>query len=149
LPDFFAELVQEFLKHRGTGMNLIDTQTVETTTIDIAVRAFAEALADSNVFQRFEQASERLQADAAAQAAMRAFQQKQQSLQALLMLNAVSPAERSELENLQKAFFGQPTVASLLEAQSELRIVCQTTAGMLSERIELPFAAACGPGCSC
>jgi cell fate (sporulation/competence/biofilm development) regulator YlbF (YheA/YmcA/DUF963 family) len=101
------------------------------------------------VFQRFEQASERLQADAAAQAAMNAFQQKQRSLHALLMLNAVSPADRSELERLQEVFFGQPTVTALLEAQEDLRAVCRAAAGILSERIGLPFAAACGPGCSC
>jgi cell fate (sporulation/competence/biofilm development) regulator YlbF (YheA/YmcA/DUF963 family) len=130
-------------------MNLMDIQTAETTNVETAVRAFAQILADSAVFQRFEQASEQMQADAAAQAAMNAFQQKQQSLQALLMLNAVSLDERSELQQLQEAFFSQPTVAALLDAQEDLRAICQTVAGVLSERIGLPFAAACGPGCSC
>ncbi len=136
-------------------MNLMETETAEATTtaeatiVETAVRAFAQILADSAVFQRFEQASEQMQADAEAQAAMNAFQQKQHSLQALLMLNAVSPDERSELQQLQEAFFSQPTVAALLDAQEDLRAICQTAAGVLSERIGLPFAASCGPGCSC
>jgi len=134
-------------------MNLIETPVADTATADtavaLAVRAFAETLADSAVFHRFEQANQQLRADSEAQAAMLAYQQKQQSLQALLMLNAVSPAERSELERLEEAFFNQPTVTALLEAQTELRAVCQTAAAILSERIELPFAAACGPGCAC
>ncbi|MBE2197461.1 MAG: YlbF family regulator [Anaerolinea sp.] len=125
------------------------TQTAEVTTVETAVRDFAQILAETAVFQRFEQASERMQADAAAQTAMNAFQQKQQSLQALLMLNAVSSADRSELQRLQEAFFNQSTVTALLEAQDDLRAVCQMVSGILSDRIGLPFAAACGPGCSC
>lgn len=125
-------------------MNGMDIQVLET-----AMRDFAQVLTDSAVFQRFEQASKQMRADAAAQAAMNAFQQKQHSLQALLMLNAVSPADRSELQRLQEAFFSQPTVATLLEAQDDLRAICQMASSILSERIGLPFAAACGPGCSC
>lgn len=130
-------------------MNGMDMQVLETATVDTAVRDFAQALTGSAVFHRFEEASERLQADAAAQTAMHAFQQKQQSLQALLMLNAVSPAERSELQQLQETFFSQPAVMALLAAQDDLRVVCQMAASIVSERIGLPFAAACGPGCSC
>jgi cell fate (sporulation/competence/biofilm development) regulator YlbF (YheA/YmcA/DUF963 family) len=110
------------------------------------VRAFAQILAETAVFQRFEQASERMQADAAAQAAMNAFQQKQQSLQALLMLNAVSPADRSELQRLQEAFFNQPTVTALLEAQDDLTGVCQMASGILSNRIHAAFCRRLWPG---
>jgi cell fate (sporulation/competence/biofilm development) regulator YlbF (YheA/YmcA/DUF963 family) len=130
-------------------MNLIETQPAEMAAVDEAVRAFAKALADTAVFHRFEQAGERLQADADAQAAMAAFQQKQESLQALLMLSAVSHAEQSELGRLHAAFFNQPTVTAVLEAQDELTAVCRTTAAILSNHITLPFAAACGPGCAC
>jgi len=134
-------------------MNLTEIPVAEATTADtavaVAVRTFAETLADSAVFHHFEEANKQLRADSEAQAAMLAYQQKQQSLQALLMLNAVSPAERSELERLEEVFFNQPSVTALLAAQAELRAVCQTAAAILSERIELPFAAACGPGCAC
>lgn len=130
-------------------MNLIETQTVEDSMVETAVRDFAQVLTDSPVFRRFELANEQLQANAEAQAAMVNFQQKQQSLQALLMLNAVSPDERDELRRLQEAFFNQPAVTALIAAQNDLRAVCQTVASIISERIELPFAAACGPGCSC
>jgi cell fate (sporulation/competence/biofilm development) regulator YlbF (YheA/YmcA/DUF963 family) len=127
-----------------------DVLMMETTAaVDSAARAFARALAESPAFGNFEQASDRLQADPVAAEARIAYYQKQQSLRALLMLNALSPAERQELEELRLAFFGQPAVVAMVQAQDELMSICRTAAGILSDRIGLPFASACGPGCAC
>ncbi len=112
-----------------------------------AARAFAEALAESVEFQASEEAAERLRQDETAQRAIGAFQTKQQSLQAMLMLNAVSAEDRADLERLRQAFLSHPTVAAYLLAQENLTAVCQAAADVLSQRIGLSFAAACGPGC--
>jgi cell fate (sporulation/competence/biofilm development) regulator YlbF (YheA/YmcA/DUF963 family) len=123
--------------------------TNETLDLDIhnAARSFAQALAESAEFQAFEQAAGRLQQDEIAQQTIRAYQNKQQSLQMMLMLNAVSPQDQAELERLQKAFLEQPAVAAYLKAQEELNTLCQEAANLLSERIGLSYTAACGPGC--
>lgn len=112
-----------------------------------AARAFAQAMAESAEFQAFEQASDRLRQDETAQRAIGAYQTKQRSLQAMLMLNAVSAEEQSEMERLRRAFLSHPTVAAYLQAQESLTAMCQATADVLSQRIGLSFTAACGPGC--
>lgn len=115
--------------------------------VNIAAHAFAQALAESSEFQAFEQAAECLKQDETAQQVIRAYQTKQQSLQMMLMLNAVSPQDQAEMERLQKAFLSAPSVAAYLQAQEDLNVLCQEAAGLLSERIGLSFTAACGPGC--
>ena len=110
-------------------------------------RDFAAALAETPQFKAFEAATERLHRDASAQRALDAYQARQQSLQAMLMLSAVSGDERVELNRLHQAVVTQPSVAAYVQAQSDLMSVCQATADLLSQYIGLNFAAACGPGC--
>ena len=119
----------------------------QDTKVQMAAHAFAQALAESAEFQAFEQASEWLRQDETAQQAILAFQIKQQSLQMMLRLNAVSPQDQAELERLQQGFLNQPTVAAYLQAQEELNLLCQAAANQLSMQIGLSFTAACGPGC--
>ena len=130
--------------------NTIAFQT-DTGTLDqevhTAAHNFAQALAESAEFQAFEQAAERLSQDEIAQKAIQAFQEKQQSLQMMLRLNAVSPEDRAELDRLQEAFLSQLAVVDYIEAQEKLTILCQAAANLLSERIGLSYTAACGPGC--
>lgn len=112
-----------------------------------SARDFAVALSETPQFKAYETAIERLNDDPQAQHAMEAFQAKQEALQAMLMLNAVSAAERAELEQLQLAFMNQPAVAAYFQAQTDLMAICQASADWLSEAIGLNFAAACGSGC--
>ena len=119
----------------------------EDAEVQMAAHAFAQALAESAEFQAFEQASEWLRQDETAQQAILAFQNKQQSLQMMQRLNAVSQQDQAELERLQQGFLTQPSVASYLQAQEELNLLCQAAANQLSARIGLSFTAACGPGC--
>lgn len=126
--------------------NVIQTEPVDLK-LQSAVHAFAQALAETGEFLAFEEASERLGHDEVAQKAIQDFQEKQQSLQMLLRLNAVGPVDRAELERLQSAYLSQPSVADCLDAQENLTILCQAAADLLSERIGLSYTAACGPGC--
>ena len=119
----------------------------EDAEMQMAAHAFAQALSESAEFQAFEQATERLRQDKTAQEAILAYQNKQQSLQMMLRLNAVSPQDQAELEHLQLEFLSHPSVAAYLQAQEELNLLCQAAANQLSERVGLSFTAACGPGC--
>lgn len=111
-----------------------------------AAHAFAQALAESAEFRAFEETTARLRRDESAQRAITAYQTKQQSLQMMLMLNAASVEEQAELECLRQAFLSEPTVAAYLKARADLMALCQAAADLLSRRIGLSFAAACGPG---
>lgn len=123
--------------------------TADVTAVEVrkAARAFARALAETAEFQALEHATERLRQDETAQHVVKAFQSKQQSLQMMLILDAVSPEDRDEIERLRQAFFSKPSVTSYLQAQENLTVVCQAAADLLSQRVGLSFAAACGPGC--
>lgn len=131
-------------------MNDLVYDDIEIAPIEVVKRAardFAAALSETPQFKAFEQAAERFRKDQAAQQAMSAYQEKQQSLRALLMLNALSAEQRAELERLQNAFVNHPAVQDYFGAQTELAALCQTLGDMLSESIGLNYAAACGVSC--
>jgi len=112
-----------------------------------AARQFAAVLAETPEYQAFDEAQFRLRQDAAAQGAIRAFQEKQQALGWQLQFGLIGDAEREELWRLQQAMLAQPVVRGYVEAQERLGLLCQEAAGLISEVIGLSFAASCGPGC--
>lgn len=118
-----------------------------TTDVRAAARAFAQVLAETPVFKAFEEAGVMLDNDLPAQQAIAAYQAKQQALQMMLQLNAVSPEERAELNRLHQAMLAEPSVVAYLQAQDNLVILSRGAAELLSERIGLNFAAACRSGC--
>jgi cell fate (sporulation/competence/biofilm development) regulator YlbF (YheA/YmcA/DUF963 family) len=118
-----------------------------TGAVHQAVRAFAATLAATPQFLAFEQANDMLRRDMAAQRAGAAYQERQQSLHVLLMLNAVGAKEQAELDRLRDTFFNVPSVVAMLQAQEALQALCRMTADVLSEAIDLDVAAACGPRC--
>ena len=91
-----------------------------------AAREFAAVLAETPEYQAFDEAQLRLRRDPAAQEAIRAFQERQR---------------------LQREMLAQPAVRAYVDAQERLSLLCQETAGLISEVIGLSFAASCGPGC--
>lgn len=127
-----------------TTPTMTDTATAE---VRAAARAFTQALAETPAFKAFEEAGAMLDNDVPAQQAIAAYQARQQSLQMMLQLNAVSPEERAELNRLQQAMLAEPGVVAYLQAQDNLVILCRAAADLLSERIGLNFAAACRSGC--
>lgn len=129
------------------GEEINDIEIAPPSVVRQAARDFAAALVDTPQFKVFEQASEALRHDEGAQRTMEAYQTKQMSLGALLMLNAVPTEEQAELERLRQAFINEPAVSAYFQAQSELTVMCQAAADLLSKHLGLSFAAACGPGC--
>lgn len=129
---------------------MIETKTnifATETAVREATRAFAQALTETAEYEAFEEAASLLRDDQLAQRAIAAYQSKQRSLEAMLMLNAVSAEDQTELERLRQAFLSESTVVAYFQAQEDLMALCQASADLLSERIGLSFAAACGPGC--
>ncbi len=122
-------------------------ETAPPSVIKQAARDFAAALAETSQFKAFEQAAERFRQDQAAQQAMGAYQEKQIAWRALLMLNALSAEQQTELESVKNAFLDQPIVQEYFKAQAELATLCQALGDTLSESIGLDYASACGVSC--
>jgi len=117
------------------------------TVVRQAACDFAAALADTPQFKAYEQAAARLREDTAAQAAMQAFQRRQDEQVVLLQLNALSPTELAELQQLREAFLSEPAVVAYFHAEAMLRAMCQSLGDVLSQSIGLDFGAACRQGC--
>ena len=124
-----------------------DIEVAPRAVLLAAAREFAASLADTPQFKAFEQVAERFRLDQEAQQAQKAFQEKQKSWKALLMLNALTPEQQAELESLHSAFVNQPIVQEYINAQTELTTLCQAVGDILSEAIGFNFAAACGVSC--
>jgi cell fate (sporulation/competence/biofilm development) regulator YlbF (YheA/YmcA/DUF963 family) len=124
-----------------------DIEIASTSIVKQAARDFATALAETPQFKAFELAAYAFHNDQAAQKAMQALQQKQQSLRPLMQLNALSNTQREELLNLQSAFTSQTVVQEYFTAQAELTTLCQALGDELSGAIGLNYAAACAASC--
>ncbi len=124
-----------------------DIEISPPSVVSQAARDFASALAETPQFKAFEQAAFTFRQDKTARQAMQAYQDKQQSLRALLMLNALDAEQRAELDKLQNDFMSQPVVEKFLNAQEALVELCQELGDQLSASIGLNYAAACGVSC--
>lgn len=123
---------------------------VEVAPIEVvkgAARNFAAALTEAPQFRAFDEAAELFRNNEGAQKSLGAYQEKQIAWRPLIMLNALSPDQKAELENLQNVFMNQPAVQGYLQAQAKLVELCQLLGDGLSESIGVNYAAACGVSC--
>jgi len=129
------------------NVGLHDAEVVTPAEVHRAARAFAAALAETPQFTAFKQADEALSNDTEAQQALSRLQAKAKSLRALLMLNAVSDAERAELDGLRDAYLTRATVRASAAAEGELTGLCQQAARIMSAATGMDYAATCGASC--
>ena len=127
-----------------TGQNETDA---EPSDVERAARRFAAALAETPTFRAFEEASVRFSNDEHARAAYRAFQERQRELQPMIMLGAASKEQKAELDQMYQAFMSEHSASGLLDAQASLAALCSQLDIVLSQRLGIPFAATCSPGC--
>lgn len=109
-----------------------------------AAQEFAAALVRTPAYQALDQALQRLQQDTAAQAAIRAFQQKQQVLS--WQFGLLNDDEQAELDRLEQAMLAYPAVQDYIEAQEQVIAMCQETAALISEIVGLNLGSS---GCGC
>ncbi len=119
----------------------------EEAEVYAAARAFAEALAELDVFQTWEQAAWALCQNQAARALAGRLQTMQRELQPLLMLGAVTAEQRLELEQLRSDYLTLPTVLAYTQAEAALRALCQAANEAVSKQVGLDFATNCASGC--
>ena len=112
-----------------------------------AAHDFAEALSETPQFQTWEQATWALRQDQAAQTMAQKLQAMQRELEPLLILGAAKAEQRSELEQLRSDYLALPTVITYIQAEADLRTLCQAANTVLSQAAGLDFAANCASGC--
>ena len=127
---------------------LVETQ-VETKqeAVQRAARDFAAALAATPQYEAFQRAAEALEKDARANQIISEYEQLQHSLYMMTMLGAVSPEDQADLDGLKEALRTNETIAAYSQSQADLAALCQEAGGLLSQRIGINFAAACGKSC--
>jgi len=130
-------------------MTLQSVDQAAETEVLLAAGAFGTALRESPVFVRLHEAGAALSVDDAAQEAVESFNQCRADLQIEIRLGTLDADQRAEIERLQSAMFGFPTVAEYLTAQAEFEEICRETAGIVSDEIGIDFAANCRAGGCC
>ncbi len=130
-----------------TNPALTDLELVLSPAVRRAAQNFATALSETPQFKKFEEMTQTFLHDQGTQQAIAAFKAKQQALKAMLMLNAVSDAERAELDRLCQVVLTNPTYAAYRQAQDELIALCRATDSLLTSSIGLSLSAACSTGC--
>ncbi len=128
---------------------ILETTIVSTDVIKQSARDFAKTLAETPVFQAFEQAYIDFRQDEKAQSIYQELSAKQSSLQAMTMLNAVSDEDQQILLSLQEQFNQQDSVRNYLLAQQALTAECQAIGDKISANIGLNFSSVCKTGGCC
>ncbi len=128
-------------------MALDNLEIASPSVVRQAASDFAAALSETPEFQAFEQAAFKLRSDPAATQARKTFQSKQTSLKALIQLHAVPAEDQAELERLYQAYQTLPCVIEYLQAETNLRALCQVLNSLLSEHLGLDFATSSSTGC--
>lgn len=126
-----------------------DLEVASSSTVMQAARQFAQIFANTPQFLNFEQAYTIYNQDMEAQTALRELQLKQASLKAVLMLNALTDKERTEMQKLQERFYHQPSVIDYAKTQEELITMSQEIGDFLSQAIGLDYGSSCRTGGCC
>ena len=135
---------------KGEGRALNERNELDISpdsVVRASARKFAAALSETPEFKAFDEAGQNFRNDEAAQKRRAAYQERQAVWRPLLMLNALSPEQKVELETLENDFMNQPAVQDYLKVQAKLAELCQTLGDSLSESIGINYAAACGVSC--
>jgi cell fate (sporulation/competence/biofilm development) regulator YlbF (YheA/YmcA/DUF963 family) len=127
---------------------ITDTQTLTAEeAVQRAAHDFAAALAATPQYAAFQRAVEALEKDARATQLISEYENLQHSLYMMTMLGAVSPEDQADLDGLKEALRTNETIAAYSQSQADLAALCQEAGGLLSQRIGINFAAACGKSC--
>lgn len=115
--------------------------------VEQAIQGFAQALAETPVFQAWEQAAWALRQDETAQTTFQQLATLDRQLRPLIMLGALDIGQRQQLLQLRDTYFNMPVVAAYGRAEDELRTLCQEANAAVAAAAGLDLTAWCGSGC--
>ncbi|WP_253738990.1 halo-CC-star protein HcsL [Halohasta salina] len=118
-----------------------ETQSVEDA-VEQKLQAFIDAIEDSETYQQFMAANERLENDDEAMELLDEYRQKQRQMQ-----QNFDQSLMAELQELQEELSENETIQQHRAAQSDLIELLQETNDVISEPIGMEFAQSSGGGC--
>jgi len=124
------------------------TRAAEADALTSAT-TFGAVLRSSPEFGALMAANQALASDAAATAAIEAFNSRQEDLRMELMMGVLPDEQREELERLQEAMLAVPSVAAYVAATESFQAICRETASVISDQIGIDFAANSRSGGCC
>lgn len=121
-----------------------DAESVQNAedTVEEKLQAFIDAIEDSETYQHFMAANERLENDDEAMQLLTEYRQKQQQMQ----MN-FDQSLMAELQEIQTELSENETIQQHRAAQTELVELLQETNDVISEPIGMEFAQSSGGGC--
>ncbi len=120
----------------------MSSQQSTEEAIDEKLTAFLETLEESETYQQFVEANERLENDEEAMSLLQEFQQKQQQIQ-----QGFDQSIMQELQELKSEMSENETIQKHQAAQQAFVELLQETDDAISEQIGKQFAQSTGGGC--
>ena len=111
--------------------------------VEEQLQTFIETVKDSETYEEFVAANERLEADSEAMALLEEYQQKRRQLQR----GGFDDASMSELQELQEEMDSNETIQAQQTAQEAFVALLQETNDVISKQIGREFAQSLGGGC--
>lgn len=127
-------------------MPTLTTDGPSTATLEVA-RRFALDLKDSEAAVAIASAQERLRTATDTQALLEEYRELHRDLGWRARTGVLEEAEADQLAELRSRVESDPAIIALQSAQDVLRTTCQEAGAVLSARVGLDLATACGSGC--
>jgi len=115
----------------------------QTADVNARLREFVDAIQDSNQYQTFVDARERLDDDQEAQRLLRTYQQKQAQLQR----GGFDQETMAELRDLKAEMDDNEIISAYIEAEETFIALLERTNDVISEKIGEEFARSMGGCC--
>ncbi|WP_136591872.1 YlbF family regulator [Salinigranum halophilum] len=121
--------------------------SVETTSLEQMGRDLGAAIAETDEYQRFEQAKQAVEADDEAQAHIREFNQLREEFMFARQTGNATEDGMQKLQSKQQELHSLPVMSEYLEAQSELQSRLETVNEAISDPLAVDFGGEAGGCC--
>ncbi|WP_136603337.1 YlbF family regulator [Salinigranum halophilum] len=121
--------------------------SVETTSLEQMGRDLGAAIAETDEYQRFEEAKQAVEADDEAQAHIREFNQLREEFMFARQTGNATEDGMQKLQSKQQELHSLPVMSEYLEAQSELQSRLETVNEAISDPLAVDFGGEAGGCC--
>ena len=123
-------------------------QTTETRILDVS-KMLARAIGESTQLQKYEKATENMQANPEAKRRLSEFREAQQKLQMVKQWGGASEKDFTHLEKLQEQLLSNPDLKKYFQAQENLVSMLKELNVLISEKLGYDFANLAKPSIGC
>lgn len=116
-------------------------------TVEELATEFGEAIAETELYQRFEAAKEAVENDEEAQEAIQEFEQLREEFQLARQTGRASQEDLRELQRAQEDLHDIPVMSEYLQVQNELELRLQELNEIVSAELAVDFGQKAGGCC--